>query len=168
MSIETTQKEQAERLDRLIDYLEELNDKEPARFSLSKWAQSQSPEELEKAHKEWPSRYQAGEPLNCNTSACVVGHLVVAFPAEFLWIIPGGETTAAIVNKQHEPGAGFVGGATLADFFGGNYTDWDATIYGNGYDDTERDEHGQVRLISVIRRLRALRILWHGERLHNE
>ena len=127
-----------ERLDTLTTYLERLNEEEPEAFDLGSWMASDSREELEKAMEEWPERYKKGEPLNCGTSACVAGHLPIVFPGDFAWSDIGHETTIGWVYRVEPDMPQFsLSGQGLADYFGGERSDWQRTIYPEYYTDVE-------------------------------
>lgn len=167
-----------ERLDRLTEYLSKLNETEPERFSLKYWAASASIEKLTQAQSEWRQRYEAGEPLNCGTSACVVGHMPTVFPDTFRWgprVMPGSNDekphVASVRWTSEARGKSFatectdgvnVAAGALAKFFGGTVNDWDRIIYVNTYYDEQLMPMSNPPLLMVIERIRMLR-----DRLYN-
>ena len=103
-------KKQIERLKRLIEHLEYIEENDPKAFSLSQWFVSPDLDSYQEAVAQWPLRGKAKQPLQCGTSACVVGHLPAVFPDDFAWIqLPplshSHETSGKVVLKtpDNEP-----------------------------------------------------------------
>jgi len=75
------------RLVRLAEHLEEVQRRDPASFGIAVWLTTTSGDEadLRRAVNEWPERWETGEELDCNTVACMVGHLPLVFPDDWFW-----------------------------------------------------------------------------------
>lgn len=149
--------QQAERLETLIGYLRRLQETEPDRFDIRRWVSSHDLKDMTKARKQWPKRYKEGQPLDCGTSACVVGHLAVVFPEDFQWEYAP-ETGTVIRVACVIPGyESVVGALHMARLFGGRALDWSDIIFPEAYTREELDERGQVPLLAVIARIESLR-----------
>lgn len=167
---EPTDEEKRDRLDHMIAYLEKLQVQEPESFDLSYWAAGASSEELKRAQDEWVTRHERGEPLNCNTTACLVGHMVVAFPGKFAWDIgrtnpaPWGNSTTIKHVVPTDGTHSMVDPKYLEEFFGGEPELWEDIIYVENYrDDDEEDEPDDGYLAAAIGRAKALRVELYGD-----
>lgn len=165
-------KKQIERLKRLIEHLKYIEHHDPEAFNLSQWFVSQDMNSYREAVEQWPLRGKAKQPLQCGTSACVVGHLPVVFPEDFAWIqmpplIHSHETSGRVVLKTPDTDPVDVAAeevlffgtspndvtcSTLATFFGAASHIWALIIYDNEYPPDVK-ENGEVPLCCVLDRL---------------
>lgn len=166
-------KKQIGRLKRLIEHLKYIEENDPEAFSLSQWFVSQNPDSFAEAVEKWPLRGAAKQPLQCGTSACVVGHLPVVFPEYFAWIQTpplshSRETSGRVVVKTPDTEPAYVAAeevlffgtspndvtcSTLATFFGAEEPIWSLIIYDSEYPPEVR-ENGEVPLRCVLARLK--------------
>ena len=143
-----------ERFEHLIAYLTQLNKTDPGAFSLREWLQADSRTNLLKALEEWPERHKKGQPLNCGTTACLVGHLPVAFPGDFTWRdLNHTEIVNYVMTTEVPdlPSRTKVGEAVLCEYFGGTENAWTQIIYPRWYDTAQ-----PVKLTAVLERLKEL------------
>lgn len=136
--------QQLRRLRKLIKYLEHIEQHEPEVFDLCSWFSGGTGATL----FEWRKRHKQRKPLNCGTTACVVGHMAVIFN-EFEWNRKNNLEKNVVVAQTGQ----WVGKAVLASFFGGTCDVWEAVIYDAWY----RCGSGNTKLSDVLARLRLIR-----------
>ncbi len=126
---------------KLIRHLEYIRDTEPERFDLHSWM---SGDNIDEARTQWPKRLKQKKPLNCGTSACVVGHLPLIFPNCFKWA--GNFVFCAKRNLiDYHSSEKFY----LSQFFGGS--DWDNIIFESNYPDPSN-----ITIDDVLKRIYTL------------
>jgi hypothetical protein len=155
-----TPRGQKERFQHLLAYLTRLNEEEPEVFSLTHWMAGKH---AHKAVASWVERASKGEPLNCGTTACVVGHLPVAFPDDFSW--NSGEVIQVVYRGSVLDQWGFAFNTRsavygLSEYFGGAPGEWDSIIYMRGYEDYKDGE--EIPLWVVLKKMEALYAQVHG------
>ena len=156
------------RFNTLLDYLTELNEKEPERFNLSAWMTTYKDKNLIEAVTTWVDRYQKGDPLNCGTTACLVGHMPVIFPRAFSWVAPGHffgatsfDTDDLDASVSYHPNglakvrSNWFEAQWTEDFFGGGVDIWRQIIFGTNYPEDAIGVHG-ITLDAVLKRLEKL------------
>jgi len=114
------------RIVKLIDHLKEVERRDPASFNLKAWIRSVRTDDatsVSQATEEWPRRWADGETLNCNTTACLVGHLPLVFPDDFQW--QHGELSGWYVRTKY----GQKAEDRLATYFGLTWCFWFSAIY---------------------------------------
>lgn len=173
-----TKEEQEEMFDYLLDYMHELFDTEPEVFSLTNFIFSEDQKGLKSAMKDWAKRYQKGEPLNCGTSACIIGHLPVAFPGLFGWGENRGHYSDVLARTECGSSTcgekfiieGRVEEDIMAMAFGGTSQQWRNVIYVDEYDrdewvnpDVDDEFEGDVPFETVLARLDDLFEELYGE-----
>ena len=155
------------RFKELLDYLEQLNENEPEAFDLDTWMGADSRAELLTAMREWPSKHQKGEKLNCGTAACLVGHLPVIFPQAFYWKLPRTRHSAVVqgvVYRHTVPRdvSHYTGPWALTEYFGGTSAEWQDIIYSDSYCDEGFEDDEDVPLEAVLNRLTQLYVATYG------
>lgn len=132
---------QKKRFKKLIKYLDYIQDSEPERFNIKSWVNIPYYGVKDDILNKWRHAYENRTPLNCNTTACVVGHLPVRFK-EFEW---GGDHSYHVRFVDDKR---LVESLQLSEFFGGDDFDWGHIIYELNYPDNSLSE--------VLVRLRML------------
>jgi hypothetical protein len=129
--------QQLRRLRKLIKHLEHIERDEPDVFDLASWFKGPS-----SALTQWRENHKQRKPLNCGTTACMVGHMAVIFK-EFTWrnqdvyFVASGECLDA---------------TNLPEFLGGTRSVWQFIIY-----DTHYPQAAQEPLLPhVLARLRLV------------
>lgn len=151
-----------ERFEKLIAYFERLLENEPTAFTLKHWFIGGFDGAEDEARRSWIQRAEAGEPLDCGTAACVVGHLPVIFPGEFTWeadnylikVMRGG---VFMDQRTCSPAFGAPkrsAEAMLHEYLGGYGGAWSDVIHVRNYDTI--DDNDDVPLTAVLTRLKAL------------
>lgn len=142
------------RLDRLIQHLVWVLRESPESFGLEDWFRGpelDNDENLSPVFEEWRARYADRRPLECNTTACVVGHLPLVFPQDFRWMETCDSGAAVRLNYEGEDYS-VVDGTFLSYYFGGSRYAWDRIIQPRNYPQEDDTPVGPV--LSRLRRLR--------------
>jgi hypothetical protein len=142
------------RLDRLIQHLVWVLRESPESFGLDDWFRGpelDNDENLLPVFEEWRARYADRRPLECNTTACVVGHLPLVFPQDFWWMETCDSGAAVRIHFEGEDYS-VVDGKFLSHYFGGSRYAWDRIIQPRYYPQEDDTTVGPV--LSRLRRLR--------------
>jgi len=131
-----TPKRKSYRFKRLLRHLEYINETEPEVFDLKTFVNVNRHSNFRIL---WPVALKAKKPLNCGTTACIIGHMPLIFE-EFRW--QGGHVEDHDGNTARE--------WSCADFFGGHHDAWHNIIYSSNY----ASEHPP--LSDVLKRLHKL------------
>lgn len=152
-----------QRLITLIRYLAELQRRDPASFDIRTWfAASAGVEDpngpraaVVKARRDWPERWKAGQTLDCGTTACLMGHLLVAFPGDWGWSLSGLNVVGTFAGS---PLAYSPTGA-MERYFGLQASFWARTIYSSTEESFWFGKPDRVTIPDMIRLLcEALKI----------
>jgi hypothetical protein len=114
-----TPKSKSFRFKRLLKHLEYINETEPEVFDLDTFVNHNAHPQFTTL---WPRALRAKKPLNCGTTACIIGHMPLIFK-EFMWHDGYVKSRTGTTTRE----------SACADFFGGTSDAWQGIIYNVHY-----------------------------------